>query len=146
MTTLTTSSRALCARDVMSRPAVTVEPSASLWLAWMTMRDLGLRHVVVAAGNRCVGMVDDRVLFAQWPMGPLAMRRRAVSTVMRSSVRCVLPGTDLSVACAVMLSDSVDAVPVVDDDGVVIGIVTGSDVAAAVAKHGICGPEDLTCA
>jgi CBS domain-containing protein len=36
-----------------------------------------------------------------------------------------------------MVDDSVDAVPVVTDSGRLVGIVTGSDIARAVACYGI---------
>ena len=47
-----------------------------------------------------------------------------------------------------MVSERVDAVPVTDADGMVLGIVTGSDIAAAVARYDLGGtrpegPADL---
>jgi CBS-domain-containing membrane protein len=101
------------------------------------MLETGLRHLIVSSGGRCVGMLDDRALFALWPMGPLAMRRNHVSTTMRSSVSCALPDTDLAVLAHIMMLAGTDAVPVVDADGYVLGIVTGSDIASVVARHGV---------
>jgi CBS-domain-containing membrane protein len=57
--------------------------------------------------------------------------------------RCVLPGTDLQQVADLMMCDSVDAVPVVDDHGQVLGLVTAGDVVAAVAKYGV-RVEELT--
>lgn len=124
----------LRAADVWSAPVVSIAPDASIWSAWSLMTATGLRHLAVVAGERCVGVVDDRAVFAQWPMGPLAMRRRCVADIMRSPATCVLPEVPLRIVATVMLRDGVDVVPVVDATGVVVGIVTGSDVVAAVAE------------
>jgi len=128
--------RPLVAADVMSAPALSVAPDATVWAAWSVMTGTGLRHLVVTVEGRCVGVIDDRTVFAQWPMGPLALRRRTVASIMRAPTTCVLPGTDLQSIAAVMVRNAVDAVPVIDSDGELVGIVTGGDIAAAVARHG----------
>jgi CBS domain-containing protein len=129
----------LAASDVMSSPALSVDPETSIWTAWSIMTSTGLRHLVVAVDGRCVGIVDDRTVFAQWPMGPLALRRRRVSAIMRQRTSCVLPDVDVRDVAMAMARDAVDAVPVVDVDGTLLGIVTSSDITRAVAVHGLGG-------
>jgi acetoin utilization protein AcuB len=132
----------LTARDVMSTPVVTASPSTSPWDAWSSMVTYGVHHLVVTVGVRCVGMLDDRVIFAQWPMGPLAMRRSRVETMMRTRTTVVLPDTDLQDVARVMIQDRTDAVPVVDEEDMLLGLVTASDIVAAVGAHGIAAGED----
>jgi len=134
--------RRLVAADVMSAPTISIMPTTSVWSAWSTMMQTGLRHLVVASGDGCVGVIDDRTLFAQWPMGPLALRRHSVRELVRPCTTCVLPDTDLQVVARVMVDESVDAVPVVDVDDRLIGVITGSDVARAVATVGLCVEEE----
>jgi hypothetical protein len=55
---------------------------------------------------------------------------------MRMRTSCVLPQTSLVRVARVMVAEDVDAVPVTSADGTVLGIVTGSDIAAAVARYG----------
>lgn len=133
--------RSLTASDVMSAPAITVEPGTTVWAAWSIMTSTGLRHLVVACDSRCVGVVDDRTVFAQWPMGPLALRRRCVGEIMRGRTSCVLPDVDVRSVAMAMARDGVDAVPVVEADGTLLGIVTGSDVVRAVAEHGLASVQ-----
>lgn len=133
--------RSLTASDVMSTPAITVEPGTSIWAAWSIMANTGLRHLVVASHGRCVGVVDDRTVFAQWPMGPLALRRRCVGEIMRGRTSCVLPYVDVRAVAVAMARDAVDAVPVTEPDGTVVGIVTSSDVTRAVAEYGLRSVE-----
>jgi CBS domain-containing protein len=133
--------RPLHAVDIMTTPALTVAPSASLWEAWRLMMQAGVRHLVVCDGDQCAGVIDDRAVFAQWPMGPLALRRDRVGDVMRPRSICVLPDVELRTVAAVMIADGVDAVAVVEPDGSVIGIVTASDLAVAVAEYGVATPS-----
>lgn len=142
MTVLAAPVRRLVAADVMSAPTVSIPPTTSVWAAWSTMTASGLRHLVVASADGCLGVVDDRTLFAQWPMGPLALRRHSVRELVRPVTTCVLPDTDLQVVARVMVDESVDAVPVVDAHDQLVGIVTGSDLARAVALGGISLEEE----
>jgi CBS domain-containing protein len=142
MTVVAAPVRRLMAADVMSAPTLSIPPTSSVWTAWSMMMHAGLRHLVVATGEGCLGVIDDRTLFAQWPMGPLALRRHSVRELTRPSTTCVLPDTDLQVVARVMVDEGVDAVPVVDSHDQLVGIVTGSDVARAVALAGICLEEE----
>jgi len=135
--TVITARRHLLARDVMSSPPVSVGPDASIWAAWSVVMSTGLRHLIVAVDGRVLGVVDDRNVLAEWPMGPLAVRRRHVRELMRSSIACVPPDTDVRTVAALMIRDAIDAVPVVDENGSALGIVTGSDLAVAVVEHGL---------
>ncbi|HMC68407.1 MAG TPA: CBS domain-containing protein [Mycobacteriales bacterium] len=129
--------RALTARDVMSCPAIVVSPDNTLWDASRLMMTSGVRHLVVSFHGRVVGTIDDRAVFAHWPMGPLVLRRTHLADVVRGRTSCVLAGVELQRVAELMMIDASDAVPVVDDVGAVLGIITASDLVAAVACHGI---------
>jgi CBS-domain-containing membrane protein len=144
MTVVASPTRPVVASDVMSTPAVSVEPSASVWTAWSLMMQTVLRHLVVASGESCVGVVDDRAVFAEWPMGPLAMRRHRVRELVTPCTTCVLPDTELRTVARTMAGGGLDAVPVVDRAGRLIGIVTMADIVAAVAVSGI-QMEEASC-
>ena len=126
---------ALRAQDVMSAPVHVIGLKDTMWGAWSVMVDSGLRHLVVCDGRRCVGVLDDRMLFAHWPTGPFGVRSTPVRDLIRSRTVCVLPETTLARVASVMVLEGVDAVPVTAGDGAVLGIVTGSDIAAALARH-----------
>jgi CBS domain-containing protein len=121
------------AADVMSAPPVGVRPEASVWAAWTLMAYHGVRHLMVTDNGRCVGVLDDRTVFAQWPLGPAALHRKPVAAVMHTPVSCVSATSELRRVAEVMVCEGVDAVPVVNDGGVTVGIVTCSDIIAAVA-------------
>lgn len=122
---------------IMSEPVRTVTPDSSPWAAWSAMIEHGVRHLVVVADGGCVGVLDDREVFSQWPMGPLALRRQRIATMIRQRTTCVLPDTELRDVARIMNDDRVDAVPVLDETGRLVGVVTAGDIAAAVARWGI---------
>jgi CBS domain-containing protein len=128
-------SHELRARDVMSTPVLVVGLDDTMWHAWSCLLEAGHRHLVVCDGQSCVGVVDDRTLFAHWPTGPFGARSTPIRDLVRSRTACVLPGATLARVARIMVNERIDAVPVIDESGEILGIVTGSDIAAAVARY-----------
>jgi CBS domain-containing protein len=122
---------------VMSSPVITVAQDHSLWDAWTLMSSCGVRHVVVTISNRCVGVIDDRRLVAAWTQGPSPMQHTSLRSVLDQRTACVLPDASLSTVAEIMNSNQVDAVPVVDKTGKVLGLITAVDVVRAVARWGV---------
>lgn len=141
MTVVTTRTRPVLVRDVMSTPPVAMAPTTSVEAAWSILLQSGLRHLVVAAGDQCYGVIDDRTLFAEWTSGPMAMRHRKVRDLLPPCTTCVLPDSEIQMVARAMVRGATDAVPVVDRDGRLVGIVTGSDVVCAVAVSGVWTEE-----
>ena len=131
--------RALRACDVMTTPAIVVSPDTSLWDASRLMMSAGVRHLVVCFHGRVVGVIDDRSVFTQWPLGPVALRQIRLAELVRGPTSCVMEDVELQRVAQLMMIDGSDAVPVIDDRGTALGIITASDVVAAVASHGLTG-------
>jgi acetoin utilization protein AcuB len=127
-------------RDVMSAPVTVVRDHDSAWHALERFTETGLRHLVVLDdADRLVGVLEDRRVLALWPLEPAVLHRETVGHLVRS-VRSDLPGTPrvhhsaaVPVAAEIMLQFAVDGLPVVDDHGRVVGIVTGSDLVRSLA-------------
>jgi CBS domain-containing protein len=125
--------RQLTAQDVMSTPVVTVSVQETVWDAWSVLYRSGLRHLVVLDGNRCVGVIDDRRIALEWPLGPSRDLARRVGHMLTGRVRCVLRDTPVSELARIMLRDRIDVVPVVTPSGDVIGLVSASDLLLVLA-------------
>lgn len=124
------SPRAAVVRDVMTRPALTVATTASLWDAWQLLFSSGLRHLVVLdAHGSVVGVLSDRNILIDVPATAEHLGRRLVAEVM-AQVPWVFVTPDDSPAHAadVMSANLVEAVPVLDDAGSLVGLVTESDI------------------
>ena len=117
-------------RDIMSQPVLTVETDETLWDAWQLLFVSGLRHlVVIDKYGQTVGVLSDRNILAEVPATAEHLSSKRVSDVLaRVPVVMIGPEADPRAAAAVMARATSEAVPVVDEDGRLVGIVTESDL------------------
>lgn len=123
----------LTAADVMTSPAVTVEPHESLLSAWELLSRGRFRHLpVVQADGRCVSLIDDRAVIFE--LSQLSLQPRQVADVMPRRVHCALPETEVADVARIMVTEKVTAVPVIDARHRFVGIVTDYDLVALLAR------------
>lgn len=117
-------------RDIMSQPVLTVETGETLWDAWQLLFVSGLRHLVVIDQlGQTVGVLSDRNILAEVPATAEHLSSKRVSDVLaRVPVVMIGPIADPREAAALMSRATSEAVPVVDTDGRLVGIVTESDL------------------
>jgi CBS domain-containing protein len=107
-----------------------VEVAESLWDAWQLLFVSGLRHLVVLDDNGAsMGVLSDRNILAEVPATSEHLSRRKVGDVlaMVPLVSC-LPSDSPLVAARIMSANAVEAIPVLDEHGRLIGIVTSTDI------------------
>lgn len=117
-------------RDIMSQPVLTVETDETLWDAWQLLFVSGLRHLVVIDKlGLSVGVLSDRNILAEVPATAEHLSSKLVSDVLaRVPVVAIGPRADPREAAAVMARATSEAVPVIEEDGRLVGIVTESDL------------------
>jgi len=128
---------ALCVRDLMSTNVVTFFPEMTLSLAEDVLRIHKFRHLpVVDASGRLVGLVTrSDILRAQVSslVGLSDDKRRAlvgnvpIEQLMSTAPITVSADTRATLAAKMLLDSSFSCLPVVDDRGLLIGIVTERD-------------------
>lgn len=123
-------------RDIMSRQILRVGVSESLWDAWQLLFVSGLRHLVVTdEDGSCLGILSDRGILAQVPATPEHLAERSVREILgHVPMVSVGPQDDPQVAGRLMIANSVEAVPVLDDQGRVLGVVTEADLVRWVVE------------
>lgn len=130
----------LLVSDVMSSPPVVVRTHDSLWRAMDRFLATGLRHLVVLDETDVViGVLDDRAVVSAWARDALGLHRRTVGELMRATPTpavAVTRGTMLREAARLMFERGADALPVVGDDGRVVGVLTGSDLVRTLGVGG----------
>jgi len=118
--------------QMMSRPVQRCRPEDSLAHAARLMweHDCGCLPVVGGdTANSVAGMITDRdicmcALFHNEPLANIC-----VSTAMAKDVQVCRPYDDLRAAEEIMRAARIRRLPVVDDDGVVVGMITLADLA-----------------
>ncbi len=127
----------------MQRAVATIAPSASLQEARRLMRGQNVRQLpVTGEGNKLVGILSDRdIREATLPVGLLPgssekemeemLASTTVEKVMTRKVVTATVNDSLEDAIVLLHDFRVNALPVVDDEGTVAGIITRTDVLKA---------------
>lgn len=133
----------MIASEIMTENPKTIKASDPIGEAIDALQSLEVRHLpVVDDDANLVGMLSDRdlgPLMRAFPEGEEAQRavltlsRKPVADFMSGDVVSAAPDTDVRELIDVMLENKIGAVPVVDTDGDVIGIVSCVDVLRALA-------------
>ncbi|MBC2903100.1 CBS domain-containing protein [Streptomyces cupreus] len=117
-------------RDVMTAGVVAVRPDASLVEAAQLMRAQDIGDVLVADGQRIVGMLTDRdiaVRAVAEGADPLTVSAESVCT---PDPVTVAPRDPVAAAVALMRQHAIRRLPVVED-GLPVGVVSLGDLAEA---------------
>jgi CBS domain-containing protein len=110
--------------SLMTTGVLSVRDSDSVGVAQSLMNTAGIRHLPVADGHyHVVGIISNRDLKA---VGPRSKTKR-VGSVMTREVFTVRPDDPASKAAEIMLEHKLGALPVVDSNETLIGIVTETD-------------------
>jgi CBS domain-containing protein len=118
--------------DLMTTSLMTINASEPLLEARIDM-EMGLVHhlPVVDDRGRLVGIVSDRDIMRRGD-------KKRVCDVMSKDVVTTRPDSPASAAASMMLEFRIGSVPVVNDEGALVGVVTISDY-LAVARRALLG-------
>ncbi|MEI6665734.1 MAG: CBS domain-containing protein [Chloroflexota bacterium] len=122
---------------VMSSPVVTIEAEASLLTARDLLHTRGVHHLLILIEGKPVAVVSDRdVLRALSPfLGTIGEQPRDSHTLLKpvfqvATYHPTTIGPEASVleAASTLIDRHISCLPVVDERGLVIGIVTSNDL------------------
>jgi CBS domain-containing protein len=113
--------------DFMTKDLVTVRESDDLALAESLLKLGGIRHLPVVRERKLVGLLTHRDVLRSAHVGKPAARELPVAEVMTRTPTSVRPATGLAQAARLMLERKFGCLPVCEDDGTLVGIVTEAD-------------------
>jgi CBS domain-containing protein len=116
--------------EVMRRTAVALRPGLARAVAADALRARGADTAPVVDGEgRPIGIVSEADLLRARPGAK-------VSDAMARVALAVLETAPLARAASLMAAHGADRLPVVSDDGIVVGVLTAMDVVVWLAGHG----------
>lgn len=119
-------------REIMSAPVYTCQPETDLGTVAGLMwdHDCGVVPVVDPTGA-VVGVVTDRDICIAAATRRLPPERISASQAMSTSTRACLPDDEISEALATMKRFQIRRLPVIDDHGMLHGLLSMNDVTRA---------------
>ena len=116
-------------RDVMTKNPVTVSLNETVWDAVVKMDALGVGALPVVDDNgRVVGIFTERDLLRRVVAKKKDPQKTLISEVMTRNPVTVKPTDTIKTAKALMAKIKARHLPVVDDDGKIVGIVSIKDI------------------
>jgi acetoin utilization protein AcuB len=130
-------------RECMKSPVFTVTPDTLIDNAIETMGEKNVRRLPVVEDGKLVGLVTRNIVEQAIPPSPApltlwgihyALSCMKVRDVMRTDVIVVHPDDTIKEVLIVSEKHRIGTFPVVDDNGNLVGILTGTDLLHMMAK------------
>lgn len=126
---------AVFAEQIMSRPPLTLPAHAQVSEAWALFRQRRIHHLPLVDGEAAlVGIVSDRDLLRAG-LNDTQIAVRPLELVMTRRVVSAGPDAEIRALAEVMVAQRIGAVPIVDPDHAVLGLVTRSDILRALVHQ-----------
>ena len=130
--------------DVMTKDVTTVYEESNLQQVFALLTPYRFRHLPVIDGQRLVGILSQRDLLqvqgervsknpALRAQAERTLEETFVRDIMNSNVVTTRPDASLAEAAQRMIEHRVGALPVVDEAGLLLGIVTQTDLLRSLA-------------
>jgi CBS domain-containing protein len=116
-------------QDLMTSNPKTIESGSPVVEAAKIMRDENVGIVPIVDGDRLVGTITDRDIAVKVVAESKDVRSTTVGQVASRDLVTVDPQQDLDEALRLMAQHQVRRLPVVEEDGRLVGILAQADVA-----------------
>jgi len=117
-------------QDIMSREIISIASDATLSSARNLMRVEGVHHLLVEDGRRVVGVLSEGDLGGK----KLPSREGTVADVMTRDVTTASPDDTIKQAANRFRGRNIGCLPVVDEGGRPVGIVTTTDLLELIGR------------
>ena len=127
-------------KDWMAKDVLTVEEDASLMRVTRIMKENNIRRLPIVTKGKLIGIITDRDVKDASPSKDASMDihelHRTMSAIKVTDVMTPAPTTlsgndSLEKAAMIMLECRISGMPVADDDGHLIGLISETDVLRA---------------
>lgn len=122
-------------RDVMTPNPCAISPSASVMDAAQIMRGSDIGDVIVLEDNRLFGIVTDRDIVVRALAAGADPNTTSVAEICSRDLTTIEPTAGVGQAVRLMREKAIRRLPVVDENGFVLGIVSIGDVAVKRDRH-----------
>jgi len=124
--------QAVIARDIMSSPVFTLEETTTAQEARRVFTERKFRHIpIVSKTGKLVGIVSDRDF--------LGFVGESESTIIKdlmvTNILTTRPEAEIRTIAEVLITHHIGCLPIVDEMGLLVGMLTRGDILRAVVNH-----------
>ncbi len=128
---------------IRTRRVVSLRPDDDLGVAAQMMGWANVRHLpVLSADGTVIGVLAERDLLRHRANAQVADAVTSVGDVMSTPAEVITPDDEVGSACATLVARKIGCLPVVDEAGHLIGIVTRSDLLVSQVTHDLAAPPN----
>ncbi len=127
-------------KDLMSHPVITVQESTTVGEALEMQKRHSIRHLpVVSFDQSLLGIVSESDLIKVFPSGKdlstfqvNLLSRTSVGKVLKNKLFTISPEKLIEEAALIMRTEKIGCLPVTEESGKLVGIVTKNDIMDAI--------------
>lgn len=121
-------------KDIMTKPVITVPPTASLVEAAKKMMEQDVGSIPVCDNQKLLGIITDRDITIRATAEGLNPDSTKVQDVMTQDVQTCSSGADVREACNLMEEKQIRRLVICDQNNAPIGIVSLGDLALSLRE------------
>lgn len=118
-------------RDIMTKSIVTIDHEKTAIEAAKLMTDRGISSLIVTINEQAQGIVTERDFIKKICLKNLSIENVKIGEIMSKIRTFATPETPLDVAIQRMVNNKVRRLPILNENGIIVGIITVTDL----AKH-----------
>ena len=127
------------ASEIMSSPVITITPEVSSYNAWISFMGKKVHHMPVVSGDgKIIGIISDRDFLKKFVISSRKVESSGdftVKDIMSTDVIAANTLTDIRRIAKAILDHHIGAMPVIDETGMLAGIITRTDILFAIIHH-----------
>ncbi len=115
--------------EIMTRNPEAAQVTDSIMDVASMMRDLNVGFMPILDGDTLVGVVTDRDITLRAVAENMDVVDNSIGEIMSSDLQVVSPDTDIDEAARIMEEFQIRRLPVLDENGMLIGVLSLGDIA-----------------
>ncbi|MHB8840602.1 MAG: CBS domain-containing protein [Candidatus Aquicultor sp.] len=115
--------------DIMTKNPESAQVTDSIMDVASMMRDINVGFMPILDGNILVGVSTDRDIVIRAVADGMDIENTSIGEIMSSDLHVVSPDTSLDEAANIMEEFKIRRLPVVDQDGLLVGVISLGDIA-----------------
>lgn len=122
-------------KDMMHKGATFVAPNAKLQAIAKKMRDLDIGAMPVCEVGKTIGMITDRDIAIRALANGKDIAATEARDIMSRNVVCCRDSEEAEDALRIMETKKIRRLPVMNDDGKLVGMVSLGDISHALSRE-----------